>query len=224
MIIWDEWTFPDGEMHLPRRMRKFNIRIAGLDGRLRQTYQYPLYQVALKQCRHRRVAVDVGAHVGLFSYWMVRDFAQVVAFEPVAAHRECWRANVPARPDDVLHDCALGASRGRVRMETPTGSTGGTRIAGAGDIPMETLDSFELPVIDFLKVDCEGFEVEVLRGAAATIARCRPVVAVEQRGRMVAGFGHGPTDAVQVLQRLGASVVWTDRSDYVLTFPVRDLT
>lgn len=216
MITYDQWRFPDGEEHLPKRMRKWNLRVAG-----RLTYQYPLYEIALKQCRRRRVAVDVGAHVGLLSYWMVRDFAQVVAFEPVERHRECWLVNVPKREGDELHACALGAAPGSVDLEPVNGnSSGGTRIVGPGAIPLRTLDSFDLAIVDLLKVDVEGFELEVLAGAAGTIARCRPVVAVEQRARMVASAGHGPVDAVKWLQRLGATVAWTDRSDYVMVFPV----
>lgn len=219
MFLWDRWQFPDGETHLPLRMRKYNIRIAGLDGELRQTYQYPLYQRAVAETPLRRVAVDVGAHIGLFSYWMVRDFSQVVAFEPVEAHRECWRANVPARPDDVLHPYALGAKTGSVRLASPElGSSGGSRITGPGPIPMRTLDSFELPVIDLLKIDCEGFEYEVLAGAKETLARCKPIVCVEQRLRMVTGFGHGPDDAVVALKHLGADLRWTDKKDYILGF------
>jgi len=214
MLTFDAWHFPDGETHLPRRMQKGALRV---DGRL--TYQYPLYQSGLKHCHRRRVAVDVGAHVGLFSYWMVRDFAQIVAFEPVEAHRECWVANVPARAGDVLHACALGAGPGTVDMETTPGSSGGTRVAGQGDIPLCTLDSLGLPMIDLLKIDVEGYELEVLQGAAATIVRCRPVVIVEQRAKQVASFQHGPADAVAFLRHFGATVAWTDKRDYVTVFP-----
>lgn len=215
MLTWDHWKFPDAETHLPQRMRKFNIRVEG-----RQTYQYPLYTVAVQHCRQRRVAVDVGAHVGLFSFWMVRDFAQVIAFEPMESHRECWKANVPAREVDVLYPYALGAREASVRLQPPdVHSSGGTRVVGPGDVPMRTLDSFTLDRMDFLKIDCEGYELEVVMGGAETIKRCRPTVCVEQRARTVAQFKHGPTDAVKVLQRLGGSVAWTDRSDYVVTFP-----
>jgi FkbM family methyltransferase len=214
MIAFDRWQFPDGETHLPARMRKGNLSVEG-----RLTYQYPLYATAVKRCALRRVAVDVGAHVGLLSYWMVRDFERVIAVEPVEAHRECWLVNVPHRRTDELHACALGAFDGSVGMETPkAGSSGGTRIGGPGPIPMRTLDSFDLPVVDLLKIDCEGYEADVLTGARATIARCRPVVCVEQRPALVTGFGHGALDAVTWLKHLGAALVWTDRRDYILAF------
>lgn len=214
MLTFDQWHFPDGETHLPSKMRKKNIRV---DGRL--TYQYPLYQQGLARCRFRRVAIDVGAHVGLFSYWMVRDFARVVAFEPVASHCECWRVNVPARVQDELHVCALGAGTGSVRMQTALAtSSGGTAVAGVGPIPLCTLDSFAVADVDLLKVDCEGYELEVLKGAVDTLTRCHPVCIVEQRPNQVASFKHGPLDGVHFLRRLGASITWTDRRDYVLAF------
>jgi len=212
MVTFDAWAFPDGETHLPGKMRKTNLRV---DGRL--TYQYPLYREGVRRVPQRLVAVDVGAHVGLFSYWMVRDFAEVIAFEPVETHRACWQVNVPARPQDVLHGCALGATTGSVRLEavTPT-STGGTAIVGPGDTPMRTLDSFGLPRIDLLKIDCEGYEFEILQGAADTVRRCRPICIVEQRPKQVARFRHGAVDAIRLLQRFGAAVAWTDKRDYVL--------
>jgi FkbM family methyltransferase len=214
MIRFDRWWLPDAEQHLPKRMAKWNLRV---DGRL--TYQYPLYELAMKRCTQRRVAVDVGAHVGLMSYWMARDFASVIAFEPVDAHRECWRANMPRRETDVLLGCALGAKEGAVKLAAPSAtSSGGTRIVGPGPTPMRTLDSFRFFVVDLLKIDCEGYEVDVLAGAKETIARCRPVVAVEQRAKLVTSFGHGAADAVKWLKQVGASLVWTDRSDYILEF------
>jgi len=215
MLTFDAWRFPDGETHLPSKMTRTNLRV---DGRL--TYQYPLYQEGVRRCRQRRVAVDVGAHVGLFSYWMVRDFASVLAIEPVERHRACWEVNVPARESDGLVACALGATSGAVALTTANpSSTGGTAVAGPGTIPMRTLDSFALPVVDLVKVDCEGYELEVVRGAVETLTRCQPVLIVEQRPKQVAAMRHGPVDAIRFVQRLGASVAWTDKRDYVVVWP-----
>ena len=214
MFLWDAWHFPNGETHLPNRMKKIDLRV---DGRL--TYQYPLYLEALGRTTGRGVAVDVGAHIGLFSYWMVRDFDQVIAFEPVEAHRECWRANVPERVQDLLYPFALGATDGSVRLEpVDPSSSGGTYVAGTGPIDMYPLDRFNLQRLDLLKIDCEGYERNVLEGAVRTVKRCRPVVVVEQRPKQVALHGNGATDAVKGLQRLGASVAWSDQRDFVMVW------
>jgi FkbM family methyltransferase len=45
--------------------------------------------------------------------------------------------------------------------------------------PMVNIDAMSFERLDFLKIDVEGMEEEVLRGASATIARCRPIVMAE---------------------------------------------
>jgi hypothetical protein len=127
--------------------------------------------------------------------------------------------NVPARPQDVLHGCALGASTGLVALAPVTpSSSGGTYVAGPGTIPLRTLDSFNLERIDLLKIDVEGYELEVLQGGAETVTRCRPVCIVEQRPAQVSHFKHGAVDAIRWLQRLGGRIAWTDKRDYVVVF------
>jgi hypothetical protein len=46
-------------------------------------------------------------------------------------------------------------------------------------IDIRSLDDFELAKIDFIKIDVEGFETDVLLGAAQTIERCKPVILIE---------------------------------------------
>ena len=51
---------------------------------------------------------------------------------------------------------------------------------------LKPLDDFALGGVDFIKIDVEGHEVEVLLGAAATIERCRPMVLIELKKEHVA--------------------------------------
>jgi len=214
MTRFDAWQFPDGETHLQAQLQRWNLRVEG-----RLTYQYPIYERALEACGSRRgTAVDVGAHVGLWSYWMARDFAQVIAFEPIAAHRDCWTVNMPGRPQDMVYPVALGAVAGSVSMTVPPHKTGDARIERlAGDTPMRTLDSFELSC-DLIKIDCEGYEVDVVTGAMETIQRCRPVMAIEQRPKLTRLFRHRGADAIRAVTALGGRQLWTDGHDYVLRF------
>src|SRR6185437_3917126 len=63
----------------------------------------------------------------------------------------------------------------------PLAASGG----GAGDwaegraVRVTPLDALELPSCHLLKIDVEGWEADVLRGARATIARCRPIIYLE---------------------------------------------
>lgn len=212
MRQYDAWMFPDGEQHLPTQL----AQSARVEGRL--TYQYPIYAEAVRHCPQRRTAVDVGAHVGLWSYWMVRDFAQVMAYEPVEGHRACYRINVPFREQDGLFPYALGAQPGSVRLRPHrTDTTTSMRIVGPGRTPLRTLDAQSLTDVDLVKIDCEGFEWEVLLGATTLLQTWRPIVVVEQRARLLqVRPGHRSEEAVHWLTARGAVLLWTDRRDFVL--------
>jgi len=51
--------------------------------------------------------------------------------------------------------------------------------SGVMTIPLTTLDSLDLPNCHFIKVDVEGMELNVLKGAVNTINRCKPILYVE---------------------------------------------
>jgi len=215
------WFLPDGEAHLPEWMRQTNDLADG-----RQRYQGKKQALALEWCKQFRVAVDVGAHVGLWSYYLAKQFREVHAFEPVAAHRECFLAN-RIGGNVVLHDCALGETAGSVSMKTSPTSSGDTSVAehsmlakvgGPGDIAMRRLDEFDLQEVDFVKIDCEGYELFVLRGAEDTLKRCKPCVIVEQKPGHAQNFGLPETEAVAYLQSLGAVLRKEISGDFILSW------
>jgi len=216
MMKFDKWFFPDGESHLPDWMAKVNNR---QDGRL--TYQFGKYEMAMQHVKKRRVAVDVGGHVGLWAWFMARDFEDVASFEPCAAHRECWHANMTDRANAELFSEALGAAPGLAVIETRTpGSSGDTQIVPGqtGTIKVATLDSFCFSQVDFIKIDTEGYELGVLQGAEKTLLRCKPCVIVEQKGDMAKRYGHEKLGAVTYLQSLGAVLRGDMSGDYILSW------
>lgn len=215
----DGWWFPDHEKHLTEWMAHPKNRIV-LNGR--PAYQGKKQLAALAALTRfkdgpPRVAVDVGGHIGLWSFNLAPAFQQVHAFEPVKLMAECFERNVEAQ-NVTLHKVALGATHGMVSMHTTEHSTGDSRVNGDGDIPMFPLDSFLLPggPVDFIKIDCEGYEENVLRGAEATIARDRPVIIVEQKRDMASRFGLEPLGAVKFLRTLGYVINAEIGGDFVM--------
>lgn len=220
MKTWRGLHFPDSEAHLMTWMESMNQERGGLP-----CYQLHKYDAALTYCSKRRVALDVGANVGLWSRVMAMDFQKVIAFEPVQQYADCWRKNVTGAE---LHVMALGETAGTVQMMKATpDSCGDTRPAGVGresgelvaaDVEMRTLDSFELDQVDFLKCDNEGYELFVMRGGTDTLKRCRPVVCVEQKPGHGKTFGLSDTAAVDYLKTLGMKVREVISGDYILTW------
>lgn len=212
--IW----LPDGETHLVEWMTKNGEIVGG-----RGTYQIKKLRAALSHCRKFRTAIDVGAHVGMWTMQLLHKFQIVHAFEPVAAHRACWQMNLAgmsAGHDLYLHECALGDHEGYVRIDTAPTSSGDSKVGGDGDIPLRTLDSFIQPFdlhdVDFIKLDCEGYEYFALRGGEATIRRDLPTIIVEQKLGRGQQFGLRELQAVEWLQSIGYKCVEQMSGDFVM--------
>lgn len=214
MIAFDQWQLPDGETHLQEWMATVNRRV---DGRL--TYQFHKYEAAVKYCRERRIAVDAGAHVGLWSFWMARDFGQLIAFEPHPEHRSCWQRNMDGVTNADLFPYALGPAMASVAIKTGPSSSGDTFVDldQTGTIPQWPLDRFTFDALDFLKIDAEGYEVFILEGAEATINRHRPVVIVEQKPGHGKKYGVSDTSGAELLKSWRYRERQVLHGDYILT-------
>src|SRR5687767_1573431 len=207
------WTLPRNDKHFV----EYLANAPKVEGR--RMYQPDHIQCSVGHCRSKRVAVDVGAHVGFWSYYLAMAFQSVHAFEPTQLLSHCFQQNVRAK-NVVLHRVALGNSQGTVRIDVEPGNSGATHVeeGAAGDIPLKRLDDFALPDVDFIKIDVEGYERFVLEGAAETLGRCKPVVIVEQK-EFSGRYGVTQFAAVEYLQSLGAQVVDQVVKDLVLAWP-----
>jgi FkbM family methyltransferase len=138
------------------------------------------------------IVVDVGANVGLYAFALARRGARVHAFEPVRACRKVLESY--AHPQIQVHAEALSDHSGRMVMRIPVWhGNSETALAtlveptqaseSAGDVDeaveVRTLDSYGFEKVQLLKIDVEGHELRVIRGARALIARTRPVMLIE---------------------------------------------
>jgi FkbM family methyltransferase len=137
------------------------------------------------------VAVDVGANLGahtLFFANAVGRYGRVYAFEPqrIIFQTLCANMALNSVTNAYCFPMAVGERAGSivVPMLDPenVNNFGGLELGQFSEgetVPMITLDSLDLPQCRLIKVDVEGMEVGVLKGARATIDRCRPVLYVE---------------------------------------------
>lgn len=141
-----------------------------------------------------RVA-DIGASYGVYTYALARRGALVEAFEPQPECVEILRAYAAAVPAVRVHPVGLGATAGaarlislgadrgpeaRLRAAPPDGLAG---TGGAGAVSVAALDDIAAGPWSLLKIDVEGGEGDVLRGARRTIERDRPLIFVEVEQR-----------------------------------------
>ena len=184
------------------------------------SYQNHKFMEALRyvQPGRTRRAVDVGAHCGLWTIQMGRFFDEVECFEPLGEHVECWEKNCERKLSLHLHQCALSDHIGWSGITVVPGFSGRSYLHGDGAVLLRTLDSYDFDNVDFLKVDVEGHEYFVLKGAEKTLLRCKPVMVVEQKPGHAARFGLGDTYAVDYLEKLGATRKAEIAGDYIFSW------
>lgn len=148
-------------------------------------------------CRTSRTVVDVGANIGLFSCLAASRMpagGTVVSFEPIPANLRYLRQNLEQNGflDEVTVEAsAVGEKAGAIDIFLVEGSIGthsaSARNAASSEnmisVPMVSLDSYAtghlVGPIDVLKVDVEGYEGHVLRGASTVLTEQRPSMLVE---------------------------------------------
>lgn len=210
---------------LPEYDTHFSLHILKeMDKHKEPGYQTKKWLRAVPLIGQWRNAVDVGAHVGLWTRKMAPRFQSVLAFEPVPELAECWEANCAGMPA-TLERIALGNRTGPARIVPVTDNSGNAYITndpGAElrslSIDMQRLDDRGLDAVDFIKIDVEGYEAEVIRGAEATIKRNKPVIVVEQKPHNGSRYGRSDTEAVDLLQSWGAKLAWEIAGDYAFTW------
>jgi FkbM family methyltransferase len=139
-------------------------------------------------------ALDVGANIGCTALALGERSRKVIAFEPAPATFAFLKRNVSnsgLKNVDVVNS-ALGAERGDAEIIYAASNRSGafvsnhtsvTRDHVSEKIVIQRLDdlmpSLDIPRVDFMKLDVEGFEQSVITGAAQTISQFKPVVMLE---------------------------------------------
>jgi FkbM family methyltransferase len=178
--------------------------------------------------RHLRpgdIAVDIGANIGSHALHLARSVGpngRVFAFEPTTFAYGKLLANIAINPDLAAritpeqimlvgagsHDLAPRLYSSWPLTSTPQVharhlgrlmDTAGARAVSLDDY----LESARVSSVALIKVDVDGHECSVLRGAVGTITRCRPVIVMEIAPYVLREVGHELGDLVEIVTSLG---------------------
>jgi FkbM family methyltransferase len=154
------------------------------------------------------VVYDVGANIGMHTASLSPWVRQVHAFEPQVL--PLLRRTADSLGNVVLHACALGDEDGTVDLYIPHDRTKAsladwTRRGERTPCRVRRLDDLELPAPDLVKVDVEGAELRVFRGARRLLDRPdAPIVLFEANRHTAVGSGVEQRAALDFLASLDA--------------------
>ena len=159
------------------------------------------------------VVIDAGAHNGMHARRFRRYVrpAQLILVEPIPALAEGLRREFGRHRDVTVREVALSTDPGSATFVVNESSPGesGLRNRHANDVShptheidvwLERLDDWVIDApVDFIKIDVEGGELDVLRGASELIDRDRPLISIEFGPKTAAVYGHTTADLLAFL-------------------------
>ena len=189
------WWMPMADITMPADMSQ---------GEYQQKQRDNFLNYIHGQTGHLGAAVDIGAHIGLWSRKLMLSYHMVYAFEPIAELAECYRKN-SQQSNYELREIALGNKKEELAMLYEPERSQNTYIGGSGNmtVPVESLDDQYIPKIGLIKIDVEGWEMPVLQGGKRTIQKDHPWIIIEQKQGAQARVGRHKQDITRLLESWG---------------------
>jgi len=157
-------------------------------------------RLVVSLCRPGATFIDVGAHIGsvISAVYDHDKSISVIAVEAIPEKVVRLRHKFPKAQ---IHGCAVGASEGEVSFFVDLKQSGYSSLGHRADdarpgiaqitVPMRCLNNLVTASdVDVIKIDVEGAELGVLRGADAVVDRCRPVIMFESAPPQDDGLGY----------------------------------
>jgi FkbM family methyltransferase len=175
------------------------LRIRALKARFRD--QKVEFNIIRRHLSPGDIACDIGAYKGSFTYWLSRwcRSGRVVAFEPQPdfAHRLVCTCRVLGLGNVAVEAKAVWSHSGQKdffvpRLHRPGASLNRQPLETTDietlSVPVVSLDEYfdERVKIDFIKIDAEGAELEILKGAEQILRRHAPLLLFECENRHLA--------------------------------------
>lgn len=177
-------------------------------------------------CPRDAVVVDVGGNIGTTTLSFAASVPQghVHAFEPSREMLPVLRRNLElSRAANVtVHPFGLSDHESRGHLQVAVDGNPGSAYfvegttAAADVLEVRRLDDVlaATPRLDFVKIDVEGYELRVLRGAESLLRRHRPVVLFEVNEGALARGGTSGREVCDFVRGLGYRLTWLDRGRF----------
>jgi FkbM family methyltransferase len=161
-------------------------------GNMQQVFEPATTSLLKSLCAPESTALDIGANIGLTTIALANNCQakKILAIEPVSEAFNYLNSNISKHASDRASaiNIALGRKRASINMFVNSANLATSFVTEQGQIdelPVQlfTLDELiaeqQLTQLDFVKIDVEGYELEVLAGGIETLQRFKPIVLLE---------------------------------------------
>jgi len=179
MKIYKDWYFPDSEEHFIKYLKQQSTN----------EYQKEQRKTSLSFLESKRIAIDIGANVGLWAKDFCEIFHEVMLFEPYKLNIECLKKNLENYQNFKIFDCALSNKNSLGELYIHEKGLGSNSlvpsygITKTENIQLKKLDDFEFQNVDYIKIDVQFHELEVIEGSIDTLKNNNPVLCIEAARR-----------------------------------------
>ena len=179
MKNYKNWYFPDTETHFINYLDKSNL----------DTYQKKQRDDSLKFVQKKRNAIDIGANIGLWARDLCLIFDKVNLFEPQQQNIECLRKNLEGFSNFDLFEYALSNKNGTGELYVDDKGLGNNSLIPTKEstrkevINLMKLDNYNFKDIDYIKIDVQYHELEVIEGGIELLKSNSPVLCIEAARR-----------------------------------------
>ena len=159
------------------------------------SYEFEKQQLVVELVKPGKVFFDVGAHVGFYTLMassLVGDGGKVIAFEPLPKNLNYLERHLALNTSKnvTLIKAAVSNHSGKARFqEAPSSSMGKLTEQGSLEVDLVCLDELYskqlIPVPDYMKIDVEGAEADVLNGARHLLTTSHPLIFLATHGREI---------------------------------------
>ena len=233
------WKVPDGDKMVTRKLG------AGQDENPK--YEKKYRKTILKGLKSKRTFIDVGANVGMWSLPMSSEFESVISFEPDVRNMQCLKENTSSKKNIKYRTEGVGIEKGLSIIKQSVKNCGNSFVLPADELKFDgepeagkemtvtiekglskketeakvieivSIDSLNLDDVDLIKIDTQGSEFPILKGAIETIKRCKPWLCFELGTKhTVESNGYTDADMFKYLNKLGYMIVLKSRTDCIM--------
>lgn len=191
----------------------FLMKVGNVDHIEKELFWYGTYEekegrMFMNFVTPESTVLDIGANIGLYSLLAAHKEKKctVYAFEPSAHTFEKLRYNIQLnqykhilpvhaaagnRTEQLRLHLSSEQNSGMTGFKAAENATGNTELINV--LPIDTFTrEHNLQTVSLVKIDVEGFELQVLEGMQSLLSTCRPIVAIEISSETLGRFGQTP--------------------------------